>query len=329
MIPSFSDEALYTMLCKYLLNEADAGERAWVDGWLTEHKDNQQLLDSLRKVLDTATKQQYATKADTDNSWNQLFRQLDVAETYAPPAAGKSPLRSVSVSRLWKAAAVILVLVVAATWIFLKRPSERFAGPVQATLADGSHIQLKGEASRLNVARGFNSNNRQVMLRGTASFDVAANSEQPFVVTLGSTDVLVLGTKFTVDYEPEKSTLQVHVSSGKVMVIDHNRVDSAVLTPGMLLKQKNGKDFRIAASVIDPEQKVLDFENVTLEEALKTVGELYDVQIIVDDTSLLKMSVKAKLVNEPIKNVMETMAKSVIASWEQTGDRQFHLKKGG
>ncbi|MFB6455332.1 FecR family protein [Chitinophaga sp. Hz27] len=327
MIPSFSDEALYTMLCKYLLNEADAEERAWVDGWLTEHEDNQQLLDALKKVLDTASSQQYAIKADTDSSWNQLFSQLDVAETYASPAPKKPQLRTISGSMFWKAAAVILVLVAVGTWIFLKRPSERFSGPVQTTLADGSTIQLKGDASQLDVARGFNSNNRKVILRGAATFDVAANPKQPFVVTLGNTDVLVLGTKFTINYEPEKSILQVHVSSGKVMVIDHNRIDSAILTSGMLLKQKAGNDFRITASVIDPDQKSLKFDNVTLEEALKTVGELYDIQIIVDDTSLLKMPIKATFINESIKNILDAMTISVGAKLEQTGDRQFHMKK--
>ncbi|WP_291908035.1 FecR family protein [Chitinophaga sp. CB10] len=323
MIPSFSDEALYTLLCKYLLDEADGEERAWVDNWLTAHADNRQLLEALKKVLDTAAAQQYTIQTNTDTSWQQLYQQMDVPET----AARLQPARSFSWKTFLKAAAVLLLIICAGAWYLATRPAEKFTGPLQATLLDGSKIELKGKASTLKVAKGFNDNNRKVTLKGSAAFDVAANPGQPFIVALGRTEVKVLGTRFTVNYVPDSAILEVHVSSGKVMVIDHARADSVVLTEGMLLQQDAARqDFRVAAHIIDPVQKALVFENVPLEEVLQTITVLYDVRIVVEDTALLKLTVKTNLTGADINDVMKSLALSLNAEWEQTGPRQYRLK---
>ncbi|SHK95869.1 FecR family protein [Chitinophaga jiangningensis] len=323
MIPSFSDEALYTLLCKYLLDEADGEERAWVDNWLTAHADNRQLLDALRKVLDTAAAKQYTIQADTGASWQRLYQQLDVPET----PARLRPVRSFSWKVFARVAAVLLLLIGAGTWYLATRPAEKYAGPLQATLLDGSKIELKGKASTLHVAKGFNDKNRKVSLKGSAAFDVAANPDQPFIVSLGRTEVKVLGTRFTVNYQPDSAILEVHVSSGKVMVIDHVRVDSVVLTEGMLLQQDAARqDFRIATHVLDPVQKSLVFQDVPLEEVLQTITVLYDVRVIVENTALLKFTVKTNLNGASIEEVMESLALSVGAEWKQTGPRQYRLK---
>jgi ferric-dicitrate binding protein FerR (iron transport regulator) len=166
-----------------------------------------------------------------------------------------------------------------------------------------------------------------VALNGSAEFDIAASAAQPFIVALGKTEVKVLGTRFTVTYEPEKSILKVHVSNGKVMVIDHSRADSVVLTEGMLLQQDGGKaDFRIAAHVLDPVQKSLTFRDVPLEEVLHTITVVYDVKIVVEDTSLLKLTVNTNLAGASIDDVLSSLALSLGAEWEKTGDRQYRLK---
>ena len=49
------EEALYTLLCKYLLDEAGTDERAWVEAWKNNAPGNAALLASLAKVLVTGT----------------------------------------------------------------------------------------------------------------------------------------------------------------------------------------------------------------------------------------------------------------------------------
>ncbi|NSL88728.1 FecR family protein [Chitinophaga solisilvae] len=335
MTPTFPDEALYTLLCKYLLDEADAEERAWVDEWLQDAGDNRALLASLQKVLTTAAAPSAVTAADTSRSWQQLYDKMELRpedrkisqEGKAPVEETLMPKRSGVIYTLLKIAAVVLILLGAGWWMLgSKKSADTFAGPLTTTLADGSSITLLGNA-RLEVANGFNEKNRKVTLSGSATFDVAGNAAYPFVVTAGHTVIKVLGTRFTVRYEPGKSTLAVHVASGKVMVIDHEKADSVVLTENMLLQQDNYHPaFRVAAHVKDADRRALAFHDTPLEEVLHTITEVYDVKVVVEDTSLLKLTVSTNFNGENIDDVINALAMTLNAQWEKAGDRQYKLK---
>jgi transmembrane sensor len=314
------DEALYTLLCKYLLKEADAEEHAWVEAWMETDPGNQDLLSSLAKVLDTATANEQAVAADTDYAWSQLSGKID----------DKPVLIAIRPENrfIWLKIAAVLLVVLGAGWWFLvgNHPQQIYSGPVKATLQDGSSVQLLA-ASRLEVARGFNNHNRKVSLTGTATFEVSGSAANPFVITLGHNEVKVLGTRFMINYQPGSATLKVHVSSGKVMVIDHDKKDSVVLTDGMLLQKDNDRPaFRIASHVTDMGKRSLSFYDTPLEEVLHTITEVYDIKVEVMDTNLLKLPVRADFTGESTDDVIKTLALMLNAGYEKTNDRQYKLK---
>ena len=322
MTPSFPneampEEALYTLLCKYLLDEAGTDERAWVEAWKNNAPGNAALLASLAKVLVTGTANE-AAPANTDAAWLQLIGKMD-----------ESPVLIAARPRFtWlKIAAALLVALGAGWWFFLSRqPQQIFTGPVRATLQDGSSVQLSA-ASRMEVARGFNSRNRKVTLSGTATFDVNGSAANPFVIALGRMEVKVLGTRFMISYQPAAATLKVHVSSGKVLVTDHDKADSAVLTPGMLLQKAGDRPaFRIASHVNDMGKRSLSFNDTPLEEVLHTITEVYDIKVEVVDTHLLKLPVSANFTNESTEDVIRLLAHLLHAGYEKVNDRQYKLK---
>ncbi|MEI3799239.1 MULTISPECIES: FecR family protein [unclassified Chitinophaga] len=325
MTPSFPnealpDEALYTLLCKYLLNEADEEERAWVEAWKETDPGNMTLLVSLGKVLDTAAANEKTVAADTGSAWAQLREKMD--DKPALIAVRSKPRFT------WlKIAAVLVVALGAGLWFLTRNhPDQVYAGPVSAELSDGSKIQLSAGA-RMEVARGFNDRNRKVTLTGMASFDVNGSAENPFVIILGRNEVKVLGTRFMINYEPGVATLKVHVSSGKVMVINHDKKDSVILTDGMLLQHDNDRPaFRIASHVTDMGKRSLSFQDTPLEEVLHTITEVYDIKIEVMDTDLLKLPVRASFTDESTEEVMKSLALMLNASYEKVNDRQYKLK---
>ncbi|MBC9930960.1 FecR domain-containing protein [Chitinophaga qingshengii] len=328
MTSTFSDEALYTLLCKYLLNEADAAERAWVDAWLQDDTGNATLLASLGKVLQTAADQAVTVPVETDRSWEQLYAKMNVTPVQAQAPVIPEPARkSGYIYTLLKVAAVLLIALGAGWWFMTgKKPAAVYAGPATTQLPDGSSVTLMAD-SKLELAKGYNNRNRTVSLNGVATFDVAGNAGNPFVVMLGRTEVKVLGTRFTVHYVPGQQAISVHVASGKVMVIDHDKADSVVLTQGMLLQHDNLRPvFRIASHVADMEKKSLAFHDTPLEEVLHTITEVYDVKVELENTALLKLTVNANFNNQSIEEVMTALGMLLNAQWEKTGDRQYKLK---
>ncbi|MGF6846110.1 transmembrane sensor [Chitinophaga sp. W3I9] len=325
MTPSFPnealpDEALYTLLCKYLLNEADEEERAWVEAWRETDPGNMALLVSLGKVLDTAAANEKTVAADTGSAWAQLQEKMDDRPALIA-------IRSKPRFTWLKIAAVLLVALGAGLWFITRnQPDYVYAGPVSAVLSDGSKIELSAGA-KMEVARGFNDRNRKVTFSGKASFDINGSAENPFVIILGHNEVKVLGTRFMINYQPGEATLKVHVSNGKVMVINHDKKDSVVLTDGMLLQKDNDRPaFRIASHVTDMGKRSLSFNNTPLEEVLHTITEVYDVKIEVMDTDLLKLPVRASFTDESTEEVMKSLALMLNASYEKVNDRQYKLK---
>ncbi|SFW47258.1 FecR domain-containing protein [Chitinophaga sancti] len=71
------DEALYTLLCKYLLNEADSNEQQWVNTWLRANPEHPVLLASLDKLLRTAAEQAVQGAMDTETAWRLLSSRID------------------------------------------------------------------------------------------------------------------------------------------------------------------------------------------------------------------------------------------------------------
>lgn len=312
---TMQDKALYTLLCKYLLHEADAGERAWVEEWKSADAGNLVLLQSLERLLKVVTAPSAEDPGTTTNAWSQLYGKMEV-----------TPVKRMPRFSWWKIAATFLVLISAGWWMFSRLSVQVYQGPETATLADGSQVQLI-EAARLTVDRNFNIKHRIVKLTGAATFDVNGDPENPFIIQVGKSEVKVLGTKFTIDYRPATAALKVHVSHGKVMVIDRKQQDSVILTDGMLLQQDNIKPvYRVASNVRDMYRKSLSFNDVTLEEALHTLTEVYDIKVEVINTDLLKLPVHGNYTSETPDEIIQSLASMLGVSYEKTNERQYKLK---
>ncbi len=103
-------------------------------------------------------------------------------------------------------------------WLALTAPTYSTAVGEQfsARLDDGSRVQLNTD-TRLRVR--FTGGARRVdLLRGQAFFEVAHDTQRPFIVAAGSTQVRAVGTKFDVRRDPGE--VRVTLAEGKVAVRD-------------------------------------------------------------------------------------------------------------
>src|SRR5699024_857582 len=126
--------------------------------------------------------------------------------------------------KLWKyaaAAVVLLAIAVYATWESLTfSPMQEIYASHTAftdTLADKSVITLN-KGAKISYIRGFNDKQRNIWLQGEAFFDVAADSNRPFIVHIDNTTVEVLGTTFNIEESQESTTVIVKAGEVKVTV---------------------------------------------------------------------------------------------------------------
>lgn len=105
--------------------------------------------------------------------------------------------------------------------------------PEKRTLADGSVVELKGEAA---IEVEFSATMRRVVLRqGEAHFEVTKDAARPFVVTAQGVEVRAVGTAFSVALG--QTAVDVLVTTGRVAV---ERAPSPALASTTTFKDVSG-----------------------------------------------------------------------------------------
>jgi transmembrane sensor len=167
-------------------------------------------------------------------------------------------------------------------------------------LADGSSVELNSQ-SRINV--NFSELRRSVKLvKGQALFNVAKNTQRPFVVRAGNRQIVAVGTQF--DVRLDSRSVQVTLIEGKVRV-EQGGV-AVVLTPGKQLVAKlvvhknppletNGggnvvRDIDVA-KVTGWREGQIFLEDQPLADAVLEMNRYSAMQITMEDASLARFRV--------------------------------------
>lgn len=138
-------------------------------------------------------------------------------------------------------AAAILLLGIAVDHVLLSQRMNRWlqqqttvevpAGQhIRLTLGDGSIVELNAQ-SRIVYPAIFPKGERRVQLSGEAIFNVAHNSECPFIVETFACDVEVLGTHFDVIANQAENRFSTALFSGRVAVTNKKTENPSFCSP--------------------------------------------------------------------------------------------------
>lgn len=157
----------------------------------------------------------------------------------------------------------------------------------KVVLADGTAVTLNG-GSKLTYPAVFVGSERAVSLVGEGFFDVAKDTEHPFLVHGENLIVEVLGTKFGFKaYEEDMNTV-VTLKEGAVKAVPLNAeaVDAIVLKPNqqLTLDNRTGEfQCRIvdAAELLAWKDGELYFRDNTLDEIARILERRFNVKITI------------------------------------------------
>ena len=218
------------------------------------------------------------------------------------------------------AAAAVLALALGLRPMLPGNDSREFAtgrGEVlRMTLPDGSLLTLNSD-SRLRLH--YQENERKlVLLQGEALVDVVRNPMRPFVVRTGKTDVVAVGTSFSVR-RGQGEAFEVLVNEGVVDIRQPEpwqeplrvRANFSVVSP-------NGSDVRIEPLEQEKvlrrlawREGLLAFEGDTLADAALEFARYSDLRILIDDPAVASR----RVVGVYSANDPEGFAKAVADSF--------------
>ncbi len=192
-------------------------------------------------------------------------------------------------------------------------------------LADGTRICLNSN-SELQYPAFFSGDERRVVLKGEAYFDVTHDASQPFIVETDDYNVQVLGTQFNVEAYPGYEFV-TSLQTGKVSIINNdNPSEYVILEPGQQAISFNNEISVRSIGNMDLfrwTEGLVCFENATFETLMKQFEKSYGVKIIIQNSGIdNKFSGKFKI-SDGIEHAFYILQKSSEFTYQWNEDRNI------
>lgn len=313
------------LLVKYLLDEASPKERQQVSTWIADKKENQQYFDQFKTIWDAAQTLAVTAEVDEDKAWQKLQHRIkknDYAETtnytHETNEADSSPSlnsdKSVKSVFSRVAASIILIAGIGLIGYLLinKNQVQQLAlnsgNEVKIdTLSDGSIITLN-KASSLSYPSKFKGDKRAVALKGEAFFNITPDKKKPFIISVDSIEVTVVGTSFNI--KAEKESTEIIVETGIVRVA----------TSGQSVELRAGEKIVFNAGGTIAKEKVSDklynyyrskefvCDNTPLWKLVEVIRQAYQTDIVIGREELRNLPMNATFNNESLEQVLKVIS---------------------
>ncbi len=229
--------------------------------------------------------------------------------------------------RFTSAAAVILLVL--CTALFMTRSevitciASTDSSKSTFTLPDGTQVHLNRN-SRLYYSGELDGRTRNVRLIGEGFFDVAKDSEHPFIVEAHDMDITVLGTRFTVTAYTDEH-VSAYLEEGSIKAKGPGLKEDVLLTPNQSLTyhKSKGTYTKKAVNAIHHtswKNDHLAFKNTSLHDIMESLSHWYQVKITCNDeafanTTKLSLTVRQESLTE-IFNAIRTLVPAMSYSFE-------------
>lgn len=216
---------------------------------------------------------------------------------------------------------------------------------IEIALADGSKISLAPKG-RIRYPERFDGERREVFLEGEAFFDIAKDTDYPFLVYANGLVTKVLGTSFRIKAYGDSREVTVEVKTGKVAVfaqsdphlkekVADKQLQGVVLTPNQKIIYARNEVKMVKTLVEKPEMVVskaeipqFEFEDTPASDVFNTIARAYGIDIIYDEALLKDCPLTAHLDNQTLHDKLNIICKAVESSYEIVDGQVIIHSKG-
>jgi len=262
------------------------------------------------------------------------------AKTVWQKTTNKTSTSNTPVSRPFRLsliAASFLAAIAIISLFLLEEPNQRtsysteYAEHKNIALEDGSHVSL---SARTQFQTSFSGSVRRAsLISGEAFFDIAKDSERPFIITVGTTEILVTGTQF--DVHRAGKTIRVAVTEGKVEVTQNNGNDKVnerrfLRANQHIVATENGNISDVLPITGDKpgawRSGRLSYTQHPLYSLVSDLNRYYMPGVTVMDKSLNSIEITTSFKIEQIEQMMAALAASNPVQVEKTAKGRFIIK---
>lgn len=312
------------LITAFLSGNATDGERRELEEWVKQSPDNNRYFQEIRNVW------QAMNPAFNPSEINVFEAEKNILANIA--ATERNVVRVVLLYWQRIAAIIVIPLLVLCTYFYLNKNSSQYNAIEyqevksphgtfsEVCLPDGTHVWLNGGSS-LRYPLVFRKGEREVFLHGEGYFEVEADKENPFVVETGRITLRATGTAFNIEAYNNDSITAVTMVKGKVDVAFGNSSPVAMI-PGERASFNNlTKQCLIAKT--DPykwyawKDGLMIFRDDPLSYVFKRLGQTFNVNIDLRDTTLANAPYRATFEYESLDEILRLLRMSAPLSFKQ------------
>lgn len=267
---------------------------------------------------------------------DKIHHQININDNQKKKIIERVPPRNRIFSIISRAAAILLIPVLSFliyTKLFEKDQYNENTGSIEVMapassrmhidLGDGTSVWLN-HGSTLKYPYRFEGKERRVFLTGEAYFEVAHNSEVPFIVGTNQVEVKAIGTAFNVSAYTDDYLVETTLVEGKVILYDINSSrEIKALSPNECLKYNAAAHtYRLETRNTEKytawKDGVLIFKNDSITEIAKKLSRWYNVEVEITSEKVKEYTYTATFTDETLYQVLELMTLPTPVSYKLT-----------
>lgn len=312
------------IITAFLSGKATDGEHRELEEWVKQSPDNNRYFQEMRNVWQTMNPAFNPSEINVFEAEKNILANIVATE--------RNVARVVLLYWQRIAAIVVIPLLILCTYFYqnknsgqydaieyqeVKSPHGTFS---EVRLSDGTHVWLNGGTS-LKYPLIFRKGERKVLLNGEGYFEVQADKENPFVVETGRITLRATGTAFNIEAYNRDSITAVTMVKGKIDVA-FGSSSPVVMIPGERASFNNQTKQCIIAKT-DPykwyawKDGLMIFRDDPLSYVFKRLGQTFNVNIELKDTTLANAPYRATFEYESLDEILRLLKMSAPLSFKQ------------
>lgn len=205
-------------------------------------------------------------------------------------------------------------------------------GGTEKIILPDSSVVTAFSGAVFTYPKAFAATERRVRLvSGKALFQVVKNPAKPFSVEAGELQTTVLGTSFTVQYNPAYRWSKINLYTGKVMVhtVAKSNAKPIYLIPGKAYEYIAGKgavsNFNLLTA--DATESGLLFDRTAFSEAVYRIASYYKINIAFDQEATKNFTVNGDFNGQSLDATLKGLAFIHQLQFIKTDSINYRLMK--
>ncbi len=322
-----------SLLVRYFNEELSPSEAEKVSSWMAENDENRKTAEHIYYMVLASEAERMHREVDPSEALRKVRRRIRIEQWRR------------TMRRLERVAAVLLLPFIALTVYLVSQNIEKSNSMVEirsttgmisaVTLPDNTRVWLNSN-SKLVYPTRFSGKERRVRLCGEGYFEVTKDPKHKFVVEAKSTEVEVYGTEFNIEAYDEEYICATLVKGSIGMKYDDSRHMRQLvrLKPDqyVIYNSRTGAIYLdradVAGSISWKDGKIV-LDNTPLKNALRMIGNKYNVTFIIKNPKLLENTFTGTFSNQSLDVILRYFSISSKIDFNQIGLEDGNLETNG